>query len=123
MNRLAIVVALTLAACPATPGVPDPRPHQLPQATNTCLVTHTISDWKRVDDYRLIVWTGPRTQYLIELNQRCLALRDPGGVLRFVSTDHRICDYRADEIAARDWRCTIGSIRPHVPTPTAAAQP
>lgn len=105
-----LLVACALLSCAATG--PGDRPDRLPKATGKCLRVADIRQFKALDNYRLLVYTRRQT-WLIETSGYCSSLRFLE-TIQFSSNDGRVCDYRMDDLIARDERCSVGSIRPYV---------
>lgn len=103
-----LAAALALTAC-ATPG----ENQAAFGSDNDCFLARIVTDWRPLDNRNLVVFTGRRSPYHVELSMptRNLRFRDS---IAFTDRDGRICPYGGDSIVingAMPDRITISSIR------------
>jgi hypothetical protein len=103
-----LVATLALTACAAPGGN---------QATfgsdSDCFLARVVSDWRPLDNRNLIVFTGRRNPYHVELSMPSTRLRFQD-TIAFTDRDGRICPYGGDAIVINGMmpnRITIASIR------------
>lgn len=106
-------------AAPKSPNDPgyvlENRPGRYGPDANQCIFFRTLYDWKPLNDSNLIVWAPSRNNpYLIQLNQRCSAMRFTLS-LGFYSRDSNLCPMGGDAVivdgsGGRPERCGIGGI-------------
>lgn len=99
---------LTLGACASTGG------GEATFASNDdCFFARAVTDWRPLDNRNLIVFTGRRSPYHVQLSMRSTSLRFRDQIA-FTDRDGRICPYGGDSIVvngAMPDRISIASIR------------
>lgn len=99
---------LALGACASTGGGEGTF-----ASANDCFFTRSISDWRPLDNRNLIVFTGRRSPYHVQLSTPTPRLRFQDAIA-FTDRDGRICPYGGDAIVINGMmpdRITIASIR------------
>jgi hypothetical protein len=109
---LGIAAALTTGACASTTGSGvDGRTTY--QSYDDCIFARAITDWRPLDNMNLVVFTGRRQAYHVQLTMRSTSLRFEDR-LAFTDRDGRICPYGGDSIVVNGMmpdRIPIASIR------------
>ena len=83
------------------------------QGYNDCIFARAITDWRPLDNMNLVVFTGRRQAYHVQLTMRSTSLRFEDR-LAFTDRDGRICPYGGDSIVINGMmpdRIPIASIR------------
>lgn len=78
-----------------------------------CFFARSVSDWRRLDNRNLIVFTGRRNPYHVQLSMRSMNMRSQESIA-FSDRDGRICPYGGDSIifgGSMPERISISSIR------------
>lgn len=78
-----------------------------------CFVARTMTDWRPLDNRNLVVFTGARRAYHIQLSTPSMGLRFDD-TIAFTDRDGRICPYGGDAIVINGLmpdRISIASIR------------
>lgn len=109
-----IAAILTLGACASTGG----NEAELAGAPafgsdNDCFFARAVSDWRALDDRNLIVFTGRRSPYHVELSSSSTRLRSQE-TIAFSDRSGRICPFGGDAVIMGGpfpERLTISSIR------------
>lgn len=102
------VATLALSACATSGGNAGTF-----ASDNDCFFARSMSDWRPLDNRNLLVFTGRRTAYHVQLSMPTTALR-ARDTIAFLDRDGRICPYGGDAIVVNDFmqnRITIASIR------------
>ncbi|HSG66829.1 MAG TPA: DUF6491 family protein [Gammaproteobacteria bacterium] len=112
MLWLGIVAAAAVTACASSTGsgVDDGTTYQ---GYNDCIFTRAITDWRPLDNMNLVVFTGRRQAYHVQLTMRSTSLRFEDR-LAFTDRDGRLCPYGGDSIVINGMmpdRIPIASIR------------
>jgi len=108
---LAIVGALLACACTSEP-VRQPGFSGY-SSYDDCFFANAMTDWRPLDSMNLVVFTGVRRSYHIQLATRSPSLRFEDSIA-FVDRDGRICPYGGDAIVINGSmpdRISIASIR------------
>ena len=103
-----LVAPLALTACAAPGGNRTAF-----GSDNDCFLARAVSDWRPLDNRNLIVFTGRRNPYHVELSMPSTRLRFQDAIA-FTDRDGRICPYGGDAIVINGMmpnRITIASIR------------
>jgi hypothetical protein len=112
MTLLGSIAALTLGACAST-GPTDGDAQGPYLNYDDCFFANTMTDWRPLDNMNLVVFTGIRRAYHVQLAMRSMNLRFED-TIAFTDRDGRICPFGGDSIvvngAIRD-RIPIASVR------------
>ncbi len=103
-----LLATLALTAC-ATPG----ENQAAFGSDNDCFLARIVTDWRPLDSRNLIVFTGRRAPYHVELSRESTNLRFRDRIA-FTDRDGRICPFGGDSIVingAMPDRISISSIR------------
>lgn len=104
--------ALALGACASTGGgAGGERTTYL--TYNDCFYARSMTDWRPLDDMNLVVFTGVRRPYHVQLTMRSTSLRYQDAIA-FTDRDGRICPFGGDALivnGALQDRIPIASIR------------
>jgi hypothetical protein len=102
-----IATSLTLGACASTGG-------GSPYLTyDDCFFANAVTDWRPLDSMNLVVFTGGRQPYHVQLSMRSMNLRYED-TIAFTDRDGRICPFGGDSIVINGGvtdRISIASIR------------
>jgi hypothetical protein len=105
-------VILAMGACATTTtGSGDSRTTY--QSYDDCFFANSITDWRPLDNMNLLVFTGRRTPYHVQLSMRSMSLRFED-TIAFTDRDGRICPYGGDAIVVNGAipnRISIASIQ------------
>lgn len=88
---------------------------RLPPITSQCIFIRSLSDWRALDRYNLIVWAPSRKHpYHLELDSACHDLRHVEAISFTAGADGRLCGFGGDAVivSSGGWtdRCSIGAI-------------
>ncbi len=103
-----LIATLALSACATSGGNAGTF-----ASDNDCFLARVVSDWRPLDNRNLLVFTGRRTAYHVQLSMPTTGLR-ARDTIAFLDRDGRICPYGGDAIVVNDVmqnRITIASIR------------
>ena len=98
-----------LGACASTGGSSGPAFGN----DTDCFFARTVSDWRALDNRNLIVFTGRRNPYHVQLSTPATQLRSQE-TIAFTDRAGRICPYGGDSVVIGGMlpdRITISSIR------------
>jgi hypothetical protein len=109
---LGVAAALSVSACASTAsGVSSSRTGFL--TYDDCFFSNSVTDWRPLDNMNLVVFTGARRPYHVQLSMRSMSLRYED-TIAFTDRDGRICPFGGDSIVvngAMPDRIPIASIR------------
>lgn len=78
------------------------------QSYNDCIFARTITDWRPLDNMNLVVFSGIRQAYHVQLTMRSMSLRFED-MIAFTDRDGRICPYGGDSVVVN------GALRERIP--------
>ena len=104
---LGIAVALSVGACASTASSTSAGGTAF-QNFNDCFFANTITDWRPLDNMNLVVFTGRRQPYHVQLAMRSMSLRFEDRIA-FTDRDGRICPFGGDSIVVN------GALRERIP--------
>lgn len=109
-----LIAALALTGCASTGGSEAAMGRQATFGSdNDCFLARVVTDWRPLDNRNLLVFTGRRTAYHVQLSMPTTSLR-ARDTIAFTDRDGRICPYGGDAIVINGLmpdRITIASIR------------
>ncbi|MDH3419908.1 MAG: DUF6491 family protein, partial [Gammaproteobacteria bacterium] len=109
-----VIAALALTGCASTGGSDAAIGREATFASdNDCFLARLVSDWRPLDNRNLLVFTGRRNPYHVQLSMPSTRLRAQD-TIAFTDRDGRICPYGGDAVVINGFmpdRITIASIR------------